>query len=212
MPLIIKENISADCILGVWKIEEPAEFLLRQILLTKTEEDFYLTLKSELRREQWLSYHAIIGQLLEKEGNELEYDTFGKPQLKDRSHFLSVSHSGSYSAVIISKTIPVGIDIEKIRDRVERVKDMFLSQEEVMQIGTKNRMEKLVVYWGAKEALYKIYGNPGLLCMLDITVNPFDYFCSGKGSTNAIVKSKVKTEQYSVFYREIDDCILVYAF
>jgi len=212
MPLIINENITADCILGVWKIEEPADFLLRQILLTKTEEDFYLTLKSEIRREQWLSYHIIIRELLGKEGNELEYDPFGKPHLKDRSHFLSVSHSGSYSAVIISKNIPVGIDIEKIRDRIERVKDMFLSPEEMMQVGSKDRLEKLVVYWGAKEALYKIYGNPGLLCMPDISVKPFDYLCSGNGSTSAVVKSDPKTENYTIYYRQIDDYILVYAF
>lgn len=212
MPLIIKENITGGCSLGIWKIEEPAEVLYRQCSLTKTEEDYYLTLKSQLRREQWLSYHAIIGNLLGKEENELVYDAYGKPHLKDRSNFLSVSHSGIYSAVILSKNLPVGIDIEKIRDRIEGVKDMFLSKEELMHIGSLNRMEKLIVYWGAKEALYKIYGNPELLCMQDITVEPFDYLCSGEGSTCAIVKSTKKTEQYTIFYRKIVDYMLVYAF
>lgn len=212
MPLIIKENIPGDCILGVWKIEEPAEFLHRQSRLTKTEEDYYLTLKNQFRREQWLSYHAIIGHLLGEEEHELFYDTFGKPHFKDKSHFLSVSHSGEYSAVILSKNLSVGIDIEKIRGRIERVKDMFLSREELNQIGLMNRLEKLIVYWGAKEALYKIYGNPGLLCMRDITIKPFDYLCSGKGSTLGVVKSEVKTENYTIFYRKIDDYLLVYAF
>lgn len=213
MPLIIHENITPDCILGVWKIEESAEFLHQQSRLTTTEENYYHTLVNQLRRKQWLSYHAIIGHLLGKERTELTYDAYGKPHFKNRSPFLSVSHSGEYSAVILSKNLPVGIDIEKIRDRIERVKDMFLSKEELIHIGSKNRMEKLVVYWGAKEALYKIYGNPELHCMQDFIIEPFDYLCSGEGSTCAkIIKSAEKAEQYTIFYRKIVDYMLIYAF
>jgi phosphopantetheinyl transferase len=212
MPLIIKENITGDCILGVWKIEEPVEFLRQESRLTKAEENHYLSLLSPLRRKQWLSYHIIIGHLLEKEVIELTYDAYGKPYLKNKSHFLSVSHSGEYSAVILNKKLSVGIDIEKIGDRIERVKDMFLSKEELIHIGSMNRMEKLVVYWGAKEALYKIYGNLQLLCMQDITIEPFVYLCSGEGSTLALVKNADKTEQYTIFYRKIVDYMLVYTF
>jgi len=212
MPLIIHENITADFILGVWKIEETAEFLHQQSRLTTKEENYYHTLVNQLRRKQWLSYRAIIAHLLGKEGIELIYDSFGKPHFKDRSHFLSVSHSGEYSAVILSKTIPVGIDIEKLKDRIERVKNMFLSKEELIHIGSLNRMEKLVIYWGAKEALYKIYGNPELLCMQDISIEPFDYLCSGEGSACALIKNTKKPEKYTIFYRKIVDYMLVYAF
>jgi phosphopantetheinyl transferase len=212
MPLIIKENINTDCIIGVWETDESAETLHRLAGLTGKEEAHYLTLKSQIRRKQWLSYHAIIRDLLGDEASEVTYDAFGKPFLCNKSHFLSVSHSGDYSAVIVSRQFPVGIDIEKIRDRVERVKDMFLSKEEVVQIGSANKTEKMIMCWGAKESLYKIYGNPELLCMKDITIDPFDYLCSGEGSASASVKSGEKTEHYSIFYRKIEDYILVYAF
>lgn len=212
MPLVIKENIAVDGLLGVWKIEESVDFLFRQTGLTKTEEDYYHTLVNQLRQKQWLSYHAIIENFLGADKAEIVYDNFGKPRLKDRSHFLSISHSGDYSAVILSRNHSVGIDIEKIRERIERVKNIFLSKEELMEIGSQDRMAKLIIYWGAKEALYKIYGNPDLLCMQDITILPFDYLCSGEGYTYAVVKSAKQKEQYTVFYRKIADYMLVYAF
>jgi 4'-phosphopantetheinyl transferase len=212
MPLIIHENITADCILGVWKIEESAEDLFKQVILTGAENDYYLTLVNESRKKQWLGCRAIIQNLLGNAGNEIVYDSNGKPSLRNDSHFLSLSHSGDYSVVILSKKRPVGIDIEKIRDRVERVKDRFLSPEELDQLGPVSPVEKLVVYWGAKEALYKIYGNPGLLCMLDITVKPFDYLCSGNGSTAASINTTARTGEYSIFYRTIDDYIIVYVY
>jgi 4'-phosphopantetheinyl transferase EntD len=59
--------------------------------------------------------------------------------------------------VITSSTHPVGIDIERLKDRIYRIKDRFLTIEEHKSLGETNRLEKLYVIWGAKESLYKIY-------------------------------------------------------
>jgi 4'-phosphopantetheinyl transferase len=212
MPLIINENITDDFILGVWEIDENEEDLYRTVKLTRAEDDHFQTIKNHQKRKQWLAYHATIAHLIGTDKAEIVYDAYGKPHLKNKSHYISVSHSGNYSTVILSKTFPVGIDIENIRDRIERVKDMFLSKEEVSRIGTEDRIEKLIICWSAKEAIFKIYGNPALLCMQDISIEPFDYLCSGKGSTIATVKITKKTERYTIFYRKIVDYMMVYAY
>jgi 4'-phosphopantetheinyl transferase len=212
MPLIINENITDDSTLGVWKIEETAEILHSQTRLTSSEEDHYTTLKSQVRKQQWLSYHALLAKLIGHESCEVTYDQHGKPYLTSGSHSLSVTHSGEYSAVILGKNCRVGIDLEKIKERVERVKSMFLSGEELDHLGEVNLLEKLTICWGAKEALFKIGGDPSLLCMQDITIEAFDYLCSGEGSAYATIKHPSKTVKYTFFYRKIVDYMLVYTY
>ena len=141
----------------------------------------------------------------------LEYDAFGKPRLKNNGLYLSISHSGDYSAVITSKTGPVGIDIEHLKDRIYRIRERFLSGEEDRNIGEPNMLEKLYVAWGAKEALYKIYGKPEVDFQRDIFIESFDYLCGGKGQCTARMKTPEGLEAFDIFYERISDYMLVYA-
>ena len=52
-----------------------------------------------------------------------------------------------------------GIDIEYRSDRVKRIRSRFLAPEEEQNIDTAHEEEHLLVYWCAKEALYKLAGR-----------------------------------------------------
>jgi 4'-phosphopantetheinyl transferase len=211
MPLILNREVDSQTRLGVWKIEEEKEVLKEQAELDSFEEEQYASFKSEVRKKQWLSYRVLLKKMLSPDPVCLEYDEFGKPHLSNTLSFLSISHSGDYSAVITSNTRPVGIDIERLKDRIYRIKDKFLTIEEDQNIGETNKLEKLYIIWGAKESLYKIYGRPEVEFQRDIFIEPFDYLCTGKGQCIAEMKTPGGLGKYDIFYERISDYMLVYA-
>ncbi len=211
MPLIIDREIESQTRLGVWKINEEKETLKEQAELDSFEEEQYASFKSEVRKKQWLSYRVLLKKMLSPDSVCLEYDLLGKPHLRNSGWFLSISHSGDHSTVIISKTYPVGIDIERLKDRIYRIKDKFLTVEEDQYTSEPNKLEKLYVIWGAKEALYKIYGRPEVEVQRDIFIEPFDYLCSGIGQCVAVMKTPEGLGKYNIFYERISDYMLVYA-
>src|SRR5690606_36591656 len=93
----------------------------------------------------------------------ISYDENGKPYLNNGLAF-SISHSGIYAAIIINKT-GCGIDIEKISPKVERIKHKFLNDTDLELIDSLDDypLKILTMYWCAKEALYKLYGNKKLI-------------------------------------------------
>jgi phosphopantetheinyl transferase (holo-ACP synthase) len=211
MPLILKRDIESQTRLGLWKIDEEKETLEEQAELDSFEKNQYASFKSEIRKKQWLSYRVLLKKMLSPDPVYLEYDSYGKPHLRNTGSYLSISHSGDYSAVITSSTHPVGIDIERLKDRIYRIKDRFLTVEEHKSLGETNRLEKLYVIWGAKESLYKIYGKPEVEFQRDIIIRSFDYLCTGKGQCIAEMKTPEGAESYDIFYEKISDYMLVYA-
>jgi 4'-phosphopantetheinyl transferase len=212
MPLFRKSRISSSVSLGIWKIEEDPEKLRANVELSVEENKYYESLRSESRRRHWLSYRNILIHLLDKDSRELFYDDFGKPHPVNKSCHLSVTHSGKFSAAIVSTEAAVGIDIEMLKDRVERVKERFLSKEEIEQIGMRNRLEKLYICWGAKESLFKLHGKPELEFCRDILVAPFEYDMEGCGECTVNLTTPGERRNLTVHYERIEDYMLVYSY
>ena len=59
---------------------------------------------------------------------DLFYDKFGKPHLKDGKE-ISITHSYNFSGIIVGNS-PVGIDIEKQREKILRIARKFTPIEE----------------------------------------------------------------------------------
>jgi 4'-phosphopantetheinyl transferase len=211
MPLIRKSRITKNTSLGIWKIEESAEELRTFAGLSRSENDYYESLRSDLRKKHWLSYRLILAALLGKDAVEIHYDSNGKPHLSEKGTFISVSHSWEFAAAVVSSEVAVGVDIEALKDRIERVCEKFLSAEEMAGIETMNRIEKLYICWGAKESLYKLHGNPEVEFVRDIIIEPFDYMLGGKGTCNARLSASGKAKRYPVHYEKMGDYMLVYA-
>ena len=51
--------------------------------------------------------------------------SYGYPFLTDNSYNISISHTGKYVRIILNKYRKVGIDIEKISDKVLRVRNKY---------------------------------------------------------------------------------------
>ncbi|MCK9218687.1 MAG: 4'-phosphopantetheinyl transferase superfamily protein [Bacteroidales bacterium] len=212
MPLIKTLYKPDQTVTGIWHITESSDLLLSQLDLSKEELKQYLRFSHDLRKRQWLAYRCILKQILFPDSNELAYDEFGKPRLIHSPFAISVTHAGDYAAAICSKKITVGIDIEKMRDRIERVKDRFLSPQELEQIGPHPSLELLYIYWCAKESLYKLNGKPDLDFKNDIRINAFGYLCNVSHTCTATLALGNTSLGCSFYYQLMDDYMMVVAY
>lgn len=210
MSLLLNRKIRGDVQIGVWKIEETPAQLLKMLHLTPMEEKIYQTIQNEERKKQWLSYRVIIKKLLNL-GKilDINYDKQGKPKILNHYLRVSVTHSGCFSAAILHKNKPTGIDIEKISPRIKRVKAKFLSQQELNEISDPEDLETLHTYWGAKEVIYKLQTLGIISLRKHIYIHPFDL-----QNTN-VIYGEIRHENLNCLLKitveRIEDYMLVYS-
>ena len=210
MPVKFVRNINKNITLGVWEIIEDIEYFLSELNLTEKESERLNSFVNENRIKHWLAYRILIDELLNNnKHNEIEYDDFGKPYLKNSDTKTSVTHTGKYAAAIISKNTNVGIDIEKTNPRILKVKHKFLNDDELKFAEKGNSLEHFYVYWCSKEAIYKLYGKRNLDFRKNIFVEEFRI--SSKEKTKALIKTDKIEKQVNLFFEFFDEHVLVYA-
>lgn len=138
---------------------------------------------------------------------EIVYDDKGKPFVKDSHLHISISHSHDRLAMMVNSREATGIDIELIRKNVVNIKTKFLGQAELADAG--DHVEKLLVYWAAKETLYKIYGLKEVAFIENLFVEPFEY--KDRGQLTGHIRLPAFNKRFALHYEEIKDYILVYA-
>lgn len=194
---------------GIWKIEESEDFFRNRLDLEASEAAQLSKIKGG-KRVEWLAsrylLHKMSGRV--KRGAFLK-DEFGKPHLEDSDFEVSISHSNGMAAVIAAP-MSIGVDIQKLVAKIERIAHKYMRDEEMESLKTTTRIEHLHVYWGAKEALYKAYGRKALDFRKHILVEPFDYDLS-KGQGRGQVKKGDFQANFNLYYEKIEDYILVYA-
>ncbi len=148
----------------------------------------------------------LINRLLDQEAT-IMYDEKGKPFLTNDTRHISISHSHDKLAIIINETEATGIDIELIRDKVIKIKHKFLSPAELLD--AKDNVEKLLIYWAAKETLYKIYGLKEVDFIEHLFVKPFTKH--NLGTIIGEINLPNFAESFHLNYQILDDYVLVYA-
>jgi 4'-phosphopantetheinyl transferase len=171
MPLYKSIDLNSQTNVKVWKISESIAFLLSKLVLTTESLERVSGMKSELHQRAFLS----VRMLLEEFGyldSDMFYDSLGKPFLKDGKH-ISISHSYHFSTVVIS-TVEVGIDIEKQRPKIIKIASKFIGYESFyLNEKDATQIQKLTWVWCTKEALYKLFGTPGMIFKTHFMVLPF---------------------------------------
>ena len=94
--------------------------------------------------------------------------------------------------------------------RLEDIARRVLNDTKFSTLSVDNRLSHLHVYWGAKEALYKAYGKGELSFKNNILIEPFLYDDTKGAFFGAIEKEDVERD-FNLFYKKIDNYILVYA-
>lgn len=130
-------------------------------LLTKaTEEDLQLIsdIKSDSRRAEILTTRSLIRSSF-GENITLSHNEYGSPVLIGSNFNISISHCRGMVVIATHPYKKIGIDIERWRNTLLKVKHKFLSQEEIEYYTSPT---DLLTAWTCKEAVYKAAGCQGL--------------------------------------------------
>jgi 4'-phosphopantetheinyl transferase len=209
MAIAYKKQIDDDTEFALWKIEEQADELYNQLQLDEQEKAYVEQLSHGKRHLHWLGTRVLLRKMLNTEEYiDCKVDAHGKPYLVHLPYHISLSHSFDYAAVMISKKRPVGIDIEQIKQKVERIAPKFMRHEELAFIGDQHKIQQLYVCWCAKEAVYKCYGQKEVSFADNISLEPFNFDKKGQVTAH-LAKGTVKLD-YQVDYLQYEDYMIGY--
>lgn len=148
---------------AIWHITESSDELYA-LLATRRYDAELEDKKNEGRRSEWLAVRLLVKQLF-GDDCEVAYYPTGRPYLKHSDVHISISHTKGYAAVAYHRIFPIGMDIEQISSRVERIAHRFTSPAESAYIDSCDASESEMYHlinWSAKESLYKLYDSPGM--------------------------------------------------
>lgn len=209
MALLHIRQISPTTYLGFWEISEEIPYL-RGMLQTLTQNQLVLPeFTSQTRQQQWLSSRILVYTLLQEFTPDflpLSTNPAGKPVFPAEAYQVSITHSHQLVGVILSSQDKVGIDIEFISPKVLRVADKFLAQAE--KEAANGELTKILIYWSAKETLYKLYSKKQLIFKEHLLLHPFSL--QKVGTLTALVKTPEAEDTYTVFYETLNTYILTY--
>lgn len=190
----------------VWKITETFDALFGLVVLTEASLRKLDTLKSEGHKKAFLSVRRLL-QECNYTDQDIFYDEFGKPHLKDGTH-ISISHSHEWSAIIISDQ-QTGIDLELRREKIAVIASKFVEPNFTIDKNASDYVNKLTVNWGVKEAVFKIRNEKGISFKDHINVAPFEM---QNKQTTATLHFKNLERHFDVYFEELENYTLVYIF
>jgi 4'-phosphopantetheinyl transferase len=149
-----------------------------------------------------------VRNILEEENLTIRYEDSGRPYVSNGVH-ISISHSYMWLAILFSRVkSDIGIDIEKVTDKVLRIRHKFLSVTELEDLQSASSLLH-TVYWCAKEALYKACQIKGLHFAGNIYIEPF-LISSQEGDITAYIILDHARKKVLLKYKIMGEYVLVY--
>ena len=173
MGIFLKTEIQPDCLLGVWEIVEDYDTLYSLVRLDNAERARLDSFRSLSRKLEWLSVRALI-KSMKGDHSKITYNAENKPFINGGSANISISHSRSLTAILVSPDKRVGIDLEYMSGKISRLGHKFMNERERLTEDPENRKFHLYLHWCAKEALFKICDKQDVNFKEGITILPFE--------------------------------------
>jgi len=199
---ILFEKIKTECKLIVAEINESTELLFSEIKndLSKTEFEFYITIKNERRKTEWLGVRLLLKKLL-GHYSEIKYNTTGNPYIEHDLN-ISITHSKNILGIILSKNKDIGMDVEILSDKILRTAHKFITEEELELFSKKDKIKKIYLNWCCKETLFKIKKHGGFDFKTNFKV--IDSPIEKSGTKETFILYKNYTENYTLSYEFIN--------
>jgi phosphopantetheinyl transferase len=172
MPQIFSTNLDLSGNLLLWQAEEESVWFKEQLNVVPELWEEYDSLANEAVRHRWLASRYAVQQVSRQSPLNLIKELSGKPILLESENHISLSHCEGFVAAIHADN-PVGIDVEWVSQRVQKIKNYFLRDEELVLLGEEN--EALILAWSAKESIFKWYGKKNLGYKSQLCIRSIDF-------------------------------------
>ena len=194
--------------IAIWEITETVPELLNLLHNKDIYSDDLTKFTTDKRKKEWLTARILVETICGKD-KIIAYNEKGKPYLTDNSFHISISHTSTFVALITHPACEVGIDIEQISDRICKLKDRFLHQDELLHIDSAQKTIHLLLHWGAKEVLFKMLNEENVDFIGHLRVFPFT---PQKNGTFFGKEMRAKQqENYNFAYDINDSFVLVWS-
>lgn len=193
--------------LGIWELTESTTSLLAAFRFSEATRAEFNPLKFEKRQREYLATRLLLGAMLQQD-TEIVYSPSGKPKLKNHLMNISISHSDNLVVILLSDK-KAGIDVEIANRPIDRVAHRFLSPVEMLNVQNCPDPQKAkIIYWGAKESIFKATDFKGIQFDRQIAVSPFPI--EAKGCFFARLNTEKITEEYKLWYFSHQNNSIVY--
>ena len=205
MPIVFSRNKGEESVVAVWKIDESEEELSKIIPFTSEMKSTLDRFRNASRRLEWLASRALIYKIT---GciPQVEYNESGQPYIPNLNKNISITHTDGYAAIVVGNC-QTGIDIERPLERILRVSERFIHPNEKKYISSEKAIYYNTLIWCAKETLYKIIAQQGVIFNEELEVLPFSIENEGVLNTEISVG---KDTTYQLFYIRCADYFLVW--
>lgn len=174
-----------------------------------------ISFRSDKRLKEELCVYALLTAMTGNDHLVIDHEPSGKPWLDGWS--VSVSHTRGWVAIILSTDFQVGIDVEYTSDRVSKVVDRFVREDE-----QRETLSQQLINWSAKETVYKLFSEQKLdyfdMRLHDLpseidTVLDRDAHVVSGGIADSVLVDVLKTNGVATVHYELTpDYVLTYSF
>lgn len=191
--------------IAVWHVTETLDELLDMLpddvsVKNEARERF----KSESRILEWTAVRVLLYDMLDRQVQIL-YDEDGAPQLPDYEKMdISISHTKGYVAIALAENGEIGIDVERMADRVEKVRKRFVRDDEEA-----DTLNKLLLHWSAKETAFKMMRRRKVDFLKHLKVQSFEE--TEEGSFTLQEFKTDDEEKFEIYYKIFPEFVLTYS-
>ena len=215
MPLLYIERIDEYTQLGTWQFDActhiedvcPPEVYNRARTMCNN------------RQKETAAVYALLNEMLDRGGWIIDHEDSGRPILRHSDMEIGISHTKNYASIILSIRNCGAVDIEYISDRICKIEDKFMRADErdysqtlygKINVSSDARINKaciLLLFWCAKETMYKYYSDEHL-ALQDIKIEQITSNSIDNG--NIICQNALSGETKTLVYKVNDCTVLTY--
>jgi len=139
-------------------------------LLDDEEHKRFYSFRSEKRRYEYLSTRILKEQIFPQ--SKIRYNDNGQPTINEQKH-VSISHARYTTAIAVSNHHPIGIDIEPLGEKAQRLYTKFLNEHECHILDTNDAL-LMTRAWSCKETLLKLTGAKNVIFKRNLLIEEYD--------------------------------------
>lgn len=135
--------------------------------LNKNEISLLSSIQSVQRKKEFVTIRLLLNSYFNRK-TELIYEN--KKPILTNSKYISISHKDQELIIGINNYQPIGVDIEKISEKLIKIKHKFCNKKELLSLIDDESIETLTSYWCAKEATFKCLAEQTNVFLNDIQI------------------------------------------